>query len=223
MKIEIQRLTHSFVSQDGDEKKVITDFSFSVPTGSLVRVLGRSGSGKSTLFNIVSGMIVPQSGAVNIDGVDVTTLSEGARDVFRANSVGYIFQTFNLLPSLTALENVYIPLVLSGFSQENIKKYSKELLERLGLGAHQTHFPWELSVGQRQRVAVARILLQKPKLLIADEPTASLDKDSSLNVKAAILEMYQAGSTVLLASHDPIFDDMYGDISCNMEDGGRHE
>ena len=220
MKIDVKRLSHSFISVDGDEKKVMRDFSLSIPSGALVRVLGRSGSGKSTLFNIVSGMIVPNSGVVKVGDVDITTLSEGARDLFRSKSVGYIFQTFNLLPSLSALENVYIPLLLAGHETENMKKKAHELLDRLGLGAHQTHFPWELSVGQRQRVAVARILLQKPALLIADEPTASLDKDSSLDVKNAIIEMHKQGSTILLASHDPIFDDMIGKISCDMEAGG---
>ncbi|MCK5807388.1 ABC transporter ATP-binding protein [bacterium] len=221
MKIDIERLSHAFVSADGDEKKVIKDFSLAIPSGALVRVLGRSGTGKSTLFNIVSGMIVPNSGVVKVGDVDITTLSESARDLFRSKSVGYIFQTFNLLPSLSALENVYVPLLLAGHETENMKKKAGELLKQLGLGAHQTHFPWELSVGQRQRVAVARILLQRPALLIADEPTASLDKDSSQDVKNAIIEMHKQGSTILLASHDPIFDDMVGEFSCNMEKGGE--
>jgi putative ABC transport system ATP-binding protein len=147
--------------------------SFSLRDAEQVVLVGESGGGKSTLLNVISGITVPDSGTVTIDGVNVTGLSEVARDRFRAQRIGFVFQTFNLLPAFSALENVLLGMSFSG--RRSNRQRARELLERVGLGQRLSHRPGQLSVGEQQRVAVARALANSPTLLLADEPTANVD------------------------------------------------
>jgi len=171
-----------------------------VAPGELVAVMGPSGSGKSTLLNVIGALDRPDSGAVKINGQDLSTIKD--LDSFRARTVGFIFQLHNLLPTLTALENVEIPMtgVLSGGER---RKRAEELLRLVGLGDRMDHLPAQLSGGQRQRVAVARALANRPLLLLADEPTGSLDTNSGQEILELLRELNQSqGTTILVVTHD---------------------
>ena len=176
-----------------------------VEPSEFVAVMGRSGSGKSTLLHLLGLLDKPTSGEIYIDGTDVSKLSEGERARFRLEKLGYIFQEYSLLGELTALENVYLPaLPLSWAGQNDYKKRAVEMLETVGLGERLKHYPNELSGGEQQRVAVARALINRPSILFADEPTASLDAASA----EAILELFrrlkkELGQTIVMVTHEP--------------------
>lgn len=195
----------SFADPSGRMRRVITALSADIAAGALVAVTGPSGAGKTTFFNLVSGLLLPDSGAISADTVELTKLTERERDRWRAKEVGYIFQTFNLLGDLTIIDNVVLPHILIGNGAKgDLEKRAEGSLAALGIGDHLRKYPHQLSVGQRQRVAVARALLASPRLVIADEPTANLDDASARIVADAILAL-RGRSTILLASHDGRF------------------
>lgn len=165
-------------------------------------LVGRSGSGKSTLLNVLSGVLVPTSGRVNLGGIELFSLSEPARDALRSRSIGCVFQTFNLLAGLSALENLTLAQRFAGIPASAARRRALELLEQLGLAERAAALPGELSVGEQQRVAIARAVSKSPGLVLADEPTASLDDD---NAAAAIDLLLQAcaRSTLVVVTHDP--------------------
>jgi ABC-type lipoprotein export system ATPase subunit len=163
----------SFVEPDGNPLPILNIPSFRVGGGEQVLLMGQSGSGKTTLLHIIAGISRPDEGAVEINGRDITRLSEAERDRFRAGHIGYVFQTFNLLPGFSALENVLLGMSFAGGHADPAR--ARALLERVGLGHRLAHKPAALSVGEQQRVAVARALINRPKLLLADEPTANVD------------------------------------------------
>jgi putative ABC transport system ATP-binding protein len=166
-------------------------------------LVGRSGCGKTTLLNIVAGILTPDEGTVEVDGVIVNKLSQGARDRFRAERMGYVFQTFNLLQSFTALENVELAQVFAHGRRDG-KKHAMELLDRVDLADRAHHFPRELSVGQQQRVAIARALVNDPQLLLADEPLGNLDRATGVGALELLRQMArEAGRTILMVTHDP--------------------
>lgn len=180
---------------------VLQHVSFSVPQGTFVAIVGPSGSGKTTLLGLLAGLDVPTSGTVSLDGVDLTRLTEDERARLRGEKVGFIFQTFQLIPTLTALENVQVPLELRG--EDGAPARARALLERVGLADRMDHFPSQLSGGEQQRVAIARAFSNSPRVLFADEPTGNLDGVTG----ARIVELLEAlnrssGSTVVLVTHD---------------------
>ena len=173
--------------------------------GELVALVGRSGSGKTTLLNLVGGLDRPDEGSVIVDGVDVAALSEDGQDQLRREQVSFVFQTFGLIPVLTAAENVGLPLRLRDAPVVDRERRVELLLELVGLSAHALQRPDELSGGQQQRVAIARALAASPRLLVADEPTGQLDSETGLSVMALIRGVVEAeGMTALVATHDPV-------------------
>lgn len=172
MSLILKDVRKSFREPDGRPLPVLKIAHFEVKPAEQVALIGQSGGGKTTLLNVVSGITAPDSGLVQVDGTDITRLHEVARDRFRAERIGIVFQTFNLLPAFSALENVLLGMTFSGKSD---RKYAQQLLEQVGLGKRLSHRPGQLSVGEQQRVSVARALANRPKLMLADEPTASVD------------------------------------------------
>jgi putative ABC transport system ATP-binding protein len=175
-----------------------------VAAGEQVALVGRSGLGKTTLLNVIAGILRADTGQVEVDGVDVAALGESARDRFRGTRIGMVFQTLNLLQPFTALENVQLGAVFAGGSGADARARAVELLGRVGLGERMHHRPGELSVGQAQRVALCRALINRPKLILADEPLGNQDKESGREVLTLMLEMAnEAKATVLMVTHDP--------------------
>lgn len=180
---------------------VLRDVNFEIPQGQFVSVVGPSGSGKTTLLGLMAGLDTPSHGTVVLDGVDLAGLNEDARAKLRGEKVGFIFQSFQLIPTLTAAENVQVPLELRGETGAAMR--AKELLTRVGLGHRLHHFPTQLSGGEQQRVAIARAFSNQPRILFADEPTGNLD----VNTGATIVELLEqlnreSGSTVIIVTHD---------------------
>jgi putative ABC transport system ATP-binding protein len=174
-----------------------------VSRGEMVSIVGPSGSGKSTLLNLIGGLDSPTSGQIRIDGQLVSGLSDDCLTRLRRDKIGFIFQFFNLLPSLSCVENVALPLHLKGLGRQEIDQRARELLEIVQLGSRLDHLPDELSGGERQRVAIARALAFSPPILLADEPTGNLDTHTGLEILALIRDLHQRlGSTVLIVTHD---------------------
>jgi putative ABC transport system ATP-binding protein len=188
---------------NGNQGSVALDaVSMTVPQGQAAFVMGPSGSGKSTLLNIVGGLDRPSSGSVMVDGVDVGRMGEAALARFRRTRVGIVFQFFNLLNNLSALENAMVPAQLAGLKRSEARRRGLELFERLGIAELRDHYPMRISGGQRQRVAIARALINDPVLLLADEPTGALDSHSGQDVMAILNELNRAGQTVIFVTHD---------------------
>jgi putative ABC transport system ATP-binding protein len=188
--------------QSGDHRlAVLRDVSFTIPDGAFVAVVGPSGSGKTTLLGLLAGLDVPTHGSVLLDGDDLTTLNEDRRAQLRGAKVGFVFQSFQLIPTLTALENVQVPLELRGDSGAPAR--ARELLARVGLGDRAHHFPNQLSGGEQQRVAIARAFSNSPRLLFADEPTGNLDSETGARI-VELLETLnrESGTTIVLVTHD---------------------
>jgi putative ABC transport system ATP-binding protein len=189
------------VRSGSGELVILRDIDLEVTPGQAVAVVGASGSGKSTLLALLAGLDTPTAGAVSIDGQDLFSLDEDARARLRARRVGFVFQSFQLLPSLTALENAALPLELS--DEENPMGRAKDMLVRVGLGERLGHYPRHLSGGEQQRVALARAFVVRPKLLFADEPTGSLDSTSGSAVIDLLFELNrEQGATLILVTHD---------------------
>jgi putative ABC transport system ATP-binding protein len=185
----------------GREITVLRDITFELEAGGFLAVTGPSGSGKSTLLGLLAGLDRPARGRVVLDGHDLVTLSEDERARLRAEKVGFVFQSFHLIPTLTARENVQVPLELRG---EEARPRAEELLVRVGLADRGHHYPAQLSGGEQQRVAVARAFAHRPRLLFADEPTGNLDAANGANVIALLGELNQElGTTLVLVTHDP--------------------
>ncbi len=201
--IELHAVSKSYRDPGGQSRAVLDTVSLHIPTGGNALIDGPSGAGKSTLLNLLSGLVLPDSGEVKIGEVEVSALSESRRDRFRAQHVGYIFQSFNLISPLSILENLTLPMYLNGSANKPLEDRARDILDRFGLLDHAHKHPYQLSVGQRQRVAVARAILHRPAVLLADEPTASLDAASAQAVIGAIRELQESGATLVVATHDP--------------------
>lgn len=199
--------------------RAVDEVTLSVSAGEFVAVMGRSGSGKSTLLHLMSGLLQPTSGTVHLLGRDLSRLSDDELTLLRRSQVGFVFQFFNLLPTLTALENVALPLLLAGSKRSEAEARAREALATVGLSARAAHKPDELSGGQMQRVALARALVTNPPLLFADEPTGNLDSQSGEEV-LILLKQLQAerGQTIVMVTHDPKAA-AYGDRLIRMQDG----
>jgi putative ABC transport system ATP-binding protein len=189
------------VKSGANDLVILREIDLAVTRGEAVAVVGASGSGKSTLLAILAGLDTPSTGEVELDGQDVFAMDEDQRARLRAISVGFVFQSFQLLPGWTALENVMLPLELS--REKKPEEQAKEMLVRVGLGERLHHYPKHLSGGEQQRVALARAFVVQPKLLLADEPTGSLDADSGAEVIRLLFEMNREyGTTLVLVTHD---------------------
>jgi len=195
-----EALTRSYMS-GGREITVLRDITFELEAGGFLAVTGPSGSGKSTLLGLLAGLDRPTRGHVVLDGRDLAALTEDERARVRAEAVGFVFQSFHLIPTLTARENIQVPLELRG---EDARARASELLARVGLGDRGHHYPAQLSGGEQQRVAVARAFAHRPKILFADEPTGNLDAANGRNVIALLGELNrELGTTLVLVTHDP--------------------
>ena len=180
---------------------VLRDVSFDIPQGAFVSIVGPSGSGKTTLLGLLAGLDTPSRGTVLLDGADLTRLDEDARAKLRGEKVGFIFQSFQLIPTLTAAENVQVPLELRG--EPDAAARAKDLLQRVGLGDRTGHFPNQLSGGEQQRVAIARAFANQPRILFADEPTGNLDGATGERIVALLDALNrESGATVIIVTHD---------------------
>ncbi len=197
----------------------VDDVSVVVPAGAVVALAGRSGSGKTTLLNCIGGLDRPTSGTILVDGADVTRMSERQRTAMRRERVSFVFQTFGLVPMLTAIENVGLPLRLTGMRPAEREARVAELLDMVGLAGHGLQRPAELSGGQQQRVAIARALAGQPRLLIADEPTGQLDADTGTQILTLLKDVVSAqGMTALISTHDPSLMEA-ADLTIRLADG----
>ena len=183
--------------------KALNGVSIGIERGSFTVIMGPSGSGKSTLLYLIGGLDWPTSGTIHVDDQETETMDENTLAVFRRNKVGFIFQSFNLIASMAAEENVSFPLRFAGVTPAERKSRSQKLLEVVGLSDRMAHKPTELSGGQQQRVAVARALINDPPLILADEPTGNLDSFSGLAIMQLLSDLHKAGKTIIVVTHDP--------------------
>lgn len=185
-----------------NEVRALDHVNLVIEEGEFVAIIGQSGSGKSTLMNMLGCLDVPSDGVYRLHGQNVSELDDDELSDIRNREIGFIFQGFNLIPNLTALENVELPLIYRGVSKSKRKELSKEALEKVGLGHRMGHKPAEMSGGQQQRVAIARAIAQAPPIILADEPTGNLDSHSTQEIMGILKELYGEGRTVILITHD---------------------
>ncbi len=198
--------------------EALKDLTISIDRGEFLAVMGPSGSGKTTFLNCLSGLDEIDSGSVVVESQDVHRMPDAKRSRYRAEHMGFIFQSFNLIPVFTAAENVELPLLLAGRSPAEARERSEQTLERVGLGHRKNHRPNELSGGEQQRVTIARALAGKPSIVWADEPTGNLDTETASSVMDLLKELNDEGLTVVLVTHDPSIGDMAGRL-IRMRDG----
>jgi putative ABC transport system ATP-binding protein len=217
---ELVSLTQVTKIYNGSRSQPALDsVSLGIQAGKVTAVMGPSGSGKSTLLNLVAGLDRPTKGTVVVDGVELGRLNEAGLARFRRARVGIVFQFFNLLNNLTALDNVLVPAQLAGTDRTIARKRAADLLDRLGIDGLRDKYPARLSGGERQRVAIARALINQPSLLLADEPTGALDRKTGDQVLAILADLNRAGQTVVLVTHDPRLADAVASRVVSLIDG----
>ena len=199
--IKIENLKKSYFLGD-EEIKAINDVTLNIEKGEYIAIVGPSGSGKSTLMNIIGLLDVADSGKYILDGLDISKASEDRLAKIRNEKIGFIFQSFNLLGKLDALENVEVPLIYKGYTEDKARKKAYELLDSVGLKGRENHRPNELSGGQQQRVAIARALAYNPEIILADEPTGALDSKTGIDIMNELEKLNQKGQTIVLITHD---------------------
>lgn len=199
--IEVKNLTKSFKTGDS-ELVVLNHMSFEIEKGDFFSITGRSGSGKSTLLYQLGLLDHPNSGEIMIDGVNVSTLDNEERTKFRLKELGYVFQDYALVPELSAVENVVIPLLMQGLEKKSAYKKAEEALQKIGLGNRLGNLPNQLSGGEQQRVSIARAIAHEPKIIFADEPTANLDSETADNVMKTFLDLNRHGQTIIMVTHE---------------------
>lgn len=199
--LELRHIAKSFAN-GSEVVHALKDISLSIQQNEFVAFMGSSGSGKSTLMNILGCLDTPNSGQYLLNNKDVAAMNDDTLSAIRNKHIGFIFQTFHLLPKLTALENVKLPLRYANLSEEEADKRANELLDKVGLGHRKSHKPFEMSGGQRQRVAIARALVNKPTVVLADEPTGNLDSKTSIEIMALLTDLHQQGQTIVMVTHE---------------------
>jgi putative ABC transport system ATP-binding protein len=200
--IDIHQLTKTYVMGQ-TQVRALRGIDLQIETNEYVALMGPSGSGKSTLMNLLGCLDTPTSGSYRLDGRDVSTMDDSELAAIRNEKIGFVFQTFNLLPRQTTLENVALPLVYAGLGRRPRQERAAEVLESVGLGDRLDHRPNELSGGQRQRVAIARALVNRPAIILADEPTGNLDTKTSIEIMEIFEDIQSRGNTVILVTHEP--------------------
>jgi putative ABC transport system ATP-binding protein len=199
----LQRISKTY-RRGETEVTVLRDFTFTIPAGTFLAIMGPSGSGKSTLLNMIAGIDRPSSGSVVVAGTTLDGLSEGDMARWRARHIGYVFQSYNLIPVLTAAENVELPLLLTHLSRAERAAHVKTALRLVGLSDRMDHYPRQLSGGQEQRVGIARAIVTDPTVILADEPTGNLDRESAADVLALLGRLHrELGKTIVMVTHDP--------------------
>ena len=188
----------------GERLKILSDLDLDVPSGSFEALMGPSGSGKSTLLNLIAGLDRPTAGTITVSGKRIDSMSEGELARWRANTIGFVFQSYNLMPVLTAVENVELPLLLTRVASSERRKRAETALRVVGLEDRKTHYPRQLSGGQEQRVAIARAIVNDPAIIVADEPTGDLDRQSADDILTLLEKLNKdLGKTILMVTHDP--------------------
>ncbi len=200
--LELKNVTKHYLT-GSEVVKALEDVTLEVKYGEFVVIMGPSGSGKSTLLSIIGGLNRPTSGTVVVDGIDIYSLSQEKLADFRREYVGFVFQSFYLIPYLTVLENVMLPLIVTDYTKEQKLAKAKEILERVGLSSKMKRFPDELSGGEQQRVAIARALVNEPLLILADEPTGNLDSLTGIEIMKLFKELNDSGKTIIVVTHNP--------------------
>ncbi|MDI6816988.1 MAG: ABC transporter ATP-binding protein [Actinomycetota bacterium] len=201
MTIEVKDL-YKIYSLEGVEIHAVNGITINIEDGEFVSIMGQSGSGKSTLMHIIGCLDKPTRGSAKIDGQEITDLTENELADFRLDKIGFIFQTFNLIPRASALKNVELPLIYAGVSRAERRERATKMLESVGLGDRLSSRPTQLSGGQQQRVAIARALINNPKIIFADEPTGNLDSKSGTEIMAILDSLHEQGKTVILVTHE---------------------
>lgn len=216
--IQFRGLSKAF-TEGGRQRPVLDNIDLDIYEGEFFIILGKSGSGKSTLLNLLSGIDDPDAGAIRIGDTEITGLNERERTLFRRDNIGIVFQFFNLIPTLTVLENITLPAELKGVSRREIEPQGLKMLQRVGLDGRANAFPDKLSGGEQQRIAIARALIQEPVLVLADEPTGNLDEDTGRSVLELLLELTrESGKTLVMATHSPEIVP-HADRVCRIHDG----
>jgi putative ABC transport system ATP-binding protein len=201
--VQIRNLQKQY-EQGGRTRTILDDVTFDIKTGEFFVLLGKSGSGKSTLLNLISVIDKPDQGDIIVNGTNLSQLTEREQTLFRRDNIGIVFQFFNLIPTLTVLENITLPRELGGIRRATAEKGARQLLDRVGLGDRADTFPDKLSGGEQQRVAIARALAHEPTLVLADEPTGNLDEETGETVLQLLLDLTRtAGKTLVMATHSP--------------------
>lgn len=201
--VTLSHITKAY-SRGGTDVSVLRDLSFIIPAGTFLAIMGPSGSGKSTLLNLMAGIDRPTSGSVVVAGTRLDGLSEGDLARWRARHIGYVFQTYNLIPVLTAAENVELPLALTHLSRRDRTEHVKTALRLVGLADRMDHYPRQLSGGQEQRVGVARAIVSDPTMILADEPTGNLDRESAEDILTLLARLNrELGKAIVMVTHDP--------------------
>jgi len=201
--IEVRNVSKSY-RRDSLRVPVLNDITITVPDGEFMALMGPSGSGKTTLLNLIAGIDKPDAGSISVNGTEIATLSESALAAWRSNNVGFIFQFYNLLPVLTAFENVELPLLLTSLSKKQRREHVEASLSLVGLADRMKHYPKQLSGGQEQRVAIARAIVTDPTVLVADEPTGDLDRVSAAEVMTLLDRLNKEfKKTIVMVTHDP--------------------
>ena len=216
--VEATRLWREY-KLGGETVEALRGVDLNIEPGEFVALLGRSGSGKSTLLNLLGGLDRPSRGSIRVGGTELGAMSKRDLSLYRRTTVGFIFQSFNLVTSLRAWENVSLPLVFQGIGRFERRKRALELLARVGLEKRADHVPSELSGGEQQRVAIARALVNDPKLMLCDEPTGNLDTATSDQIMELLLESHRAGTTLVMVTHDPDLAEKHTDRTLRMADG----
>ena len=201
--VEIQNLFKSYY-RGNQQIPVLQDLTLSIPEGEFIALMGPSGSGKTTLLNLIAGIDQADQGTIRIAGIEITALGEMDLARWRSSNIGFIFQFYNLLPVLTAYENVELPLLLTALSRQERRRHVETALKVVGLDDRMDHYPKELSGGQQQRVAIARAVITDPTIIVADEPTGDLDKNSAREILSLMEGLNQEfGKTIIMVTHDP--------------------
>ncbi|HEX6779102.1 MAG TPA: ABC transporter ATP-binding protein [Ktedonobacterales bacterium] len=212
-------LTNATKIYDGGSQIGLSDVTLSIPAGQFAAIMGPSGSGKSTLLNLIAGLDRPSQGAIMVDGVNVGGLSEAALARYRRQHLGFVFQFFHLLNQLSVQDNVLLPAQLAGMKTATARARVRELLDQLGIAEKAGEYPARLSGGQRQRAAIARALVNRPAVLLADEPTGALDSRSGEQVMDLLAEVNRAGQTIVLVTHDARLAATYASRVISLRDG----
>lgn len=215
--IKLDNIKKVFQTEDV-ETWALRNISLEVKEGEFVAIMGPSGCGKSTLLNIIGLLNNPSGGSYLLDGRDVSTLKESERTLIRRGMIGFVFQSFNLIDELNVAENIELPLLYMGVSSKERRKRSGDVMERVGMSHRAKHFPSQLSGGQQQRTAIARAILPRPKLVLADEPTGNLDSKSGKEVMDLLSELHKEDTTIVMVTHS-LHDANYADRVINMFDG----